>query len=330
MSKTKLKKGLPMNVFVGKSSRAETRFRNSAGLPIDPQALAPGLPATPEHNLINHGGKTIHDLNFSNFYIGGATSWNQDDIKSIDKSLAAAMSDRPLNNVMTQYFGDDNISSVFNGSKILDGNPPTDYFQSDVEKLVTDLFSQGKLDESDLKNAVFNFMLPKGTILHTGVSNGNGGARLVKSSAKAGFPEREEDDSTHGLGGYHGSVHSGNATLYYAVGVYSEGQNGIPVFNQPWKNVVATFYHELNEARTDANVEDVINSGNNDPQTLKLLGWTSAEGEECGDFPVFEANPLTQVFKEVAAGNLTVPIQFQYSNAVNGPEGPIDRPHPRP
>lgn len=120
--KSKLKKGLPMNVFVGKSSRAETRFRNSAGLPIDPQALAPGLPATPEHNLIFHGGKTIHDLIFSNFYIGGAASWNQDDIKSIDRCLAAAMSYRGLNNVICQYFGDDNISSSFKGSQILEGN----------------------------------------------------------------------------------------------------------------------------------------------------------------------------------------------------------------
>jgi len=38
--------------------------------------------------------------------------------------------------------------------------------------------------------------------------------------------------------------------------------NGIPVFDEPWKNVVATFYHELNEARTDADVEDAIRAGN--------------------------------------------------------------------
>jgi hypothetical protein len=319
-----------MNVFVRKGSRAETRFRNSAGLPIDPQALAPGLPATPEHNLIFHGGKTIHDLIFSNFYVGGAASWNQDDIKSIDKCLAAAMSYRALNNVICQYYDDDNISSSFKGSQILEGNTPADFFQDDVEKLVTDLFSQGKL-ESDPKNSVFNFMLPKGTILHSGTSKGDGS---VKSKARAGFPEREEEDSTNGLGGYHGSVHTANVTIYYAVGVFSEGQNGIPVFDQPWKNVVATFYHELSEARTDPDVEDAIKGDPNDPQTLKLVGWTSAEGEECGDFPVFEANPLTKVFQEITLQGLkmdpgSAPIQFQYSNAVNGPEGPIDQPHPR-
>lgn len=328
---TEHKKGRPMNVFVAKGSRAETRFRKSAGLPIDPRSLAPGFTATPGHDLINHGGKTIHDLNFANFYIGGADSWNKDEVKSIDNSLASAMSDRPLNNVMAQYFLDDNITSVFKVSQILPGNPPSDFFQNDVEKLVTDLLSQGKLDQSNLQNTVHNFMLPKDTILHSGDSNGGG---TLRSNAATGFPEAEEEDSTNGLGGYHGSVlvakGSSQATLYYAVGVYSEGSNGIPVFDQSWKNVVATFYHELNEARTDPDIEDVIKAGDS-PQMLKHLGWTSKQGEECGDFPVLEASPLTKVFMEVplAAGNTKVPVQLQYSNAAHGPEGPIAQPHPR-
>jgi hypothetical protein len=93
--------------------------------------------------------------------------------------------------------------------------------------------------------------------------------------------------------------------------------------------VIATFYHELNEARTDPDVEDAIRAGNS-RNAVKFLGWTSSQGEECGDFPVFEANPLSVVFKEVplTAGPGMVPVQFQYSNAVNGPEGPIATPHP--
>jgi hypothetical protein len=88
--------------------------------------------------------------------------------------------------------------------------------------------------------------------------------------------------------------------------------------------VVATFYHELNEARTDPDVEEANRAG-----SIKLLGWTSRKGEECGDFPVFEARPLNKVFQEVrlTGGNGTVPVQFQYSNAVHGPEGPIPQPH---
>jgi hypothetical protein len=92
---------------------------------------------------------------------------------------------------------------------------------------------------------------------------------------------------------------------------------------------VATFYHELNEARTDPDVEDSIKAGN-DAAGANFLGWVSQQGEECGDFPVFEANPLTLVFREVplAGGGGTVPVQFQYSDAVHGPEGPTDTPEP--
>ncbi len=89
---------------------------------------------------------------------------------------------------------------------------------------------------------------------------------------------------------------------------------------------MATFYHELNEARTDPDVEDAIKTGDD-----SVLGWVTQGGEEVGDFPVDEANPLSLVFKEVplADGSGTVPVQFQYSNFVHGPEGPIDAPHPR-
>jgi hypothetical protein len=138
----------------------------------------------------------------------------------------------------------------------------------------------------------------------------------------------------HGLGGYHGSIHPTNGeTIYYAVGVYSEkradgSENGIAVFDAPWKNVVATFYHELNEARTDCDVDDAIRAGN-DPNDVKFLGWTSKQGEECGDFPVFESgNDLAKVFQEVpiAVANQRAPVQFQYSNNVHGPEGPRTTP----
>jgi hypothetical protein len=70
-------------------------------------------------------------------------------------------------------------------------------------------------------------------------------------------------------------------------------------------------------------VEKVIAGGSS-----SLLGWASRQGEECGDFPVFEANPLTEVFKEVPLiSGGTAPVQFQYSNAAEGPEGPISHPH---
>ena len=135
----------------------------------------------------------------------------------------------------------------------------------------------------------------------------------------------QDADSLNGLGGYHGSTHVTSAgtdtAVYYAVGVYSEGSNGIPVFDQSWKNVVATFYHELNEARTDPDVEDVIRTND-----TSKLGWYSKRGGEIGDIPMKEAGTnLTLVFQEVelADGSGTVPVQLMWSNKNAGPASHI-------
>jgi hypothetical protein len=121
-----------------------------------------------------------------------------------------------------------------------------------------------------------------------------------------------------------------STTLYYAVGVYSDllpnkTENGIIAFDKPWKNIVATFYHELCEARTDADVDDAIRTGKN-----SYCGWVSKDGEEIGDIPMREAGfNLKKVMMEVPLANNKgkVPIQLQYSNAVSGPEGPIAAKH---
>src|SRR5438105_13551458 len=96
---------------------------------------------------------------------------------------------------------------------------------------------------------VFNFMLPSGTILNanTARTRKSGGGELAAresaARAKGGGPENpvhpeEEASSLGGLGGYHGSVHVSNDTLYYAVGVFSETlsnghPNGLVDFDQP-------------------------------------------------------------------------------------------------
>lgn len=333
----------PMRVFVGHNTKAEKGFRSRISMPA-PAAIAPGLPQTPEHDLTFHGGNTIANLVFTNFYVGGSDAWQPSDMQSIDQSLAAAMSDRKLNNVMSQYYRSGQITSTFRGSQILAGPPPKVVSQGDVESLARTLFQSGSLDGFDLNSSVFDFMLPSGTILNTNeaptsgtISTRTEGVRVRDKQERpvsAVVPHDEEEDSTQGLGGYHGSIHVGGQVIYYAVGVFSEQLsdgtvNGIPVFDQSWKNVVATFYHELNEARTDPDVEDAIRAGN-DPAAINFLGWTSQQGEECGDFPVFEANPLGQVFQEIplTAGNGTVPVQFQYSDADQGPGEPRDEPAP--
>ena len=337
----------PLRVFVGPKTKAEKGFHSRKSM-LKPAVIAPGLPATPEHDLVFQGGHTIADLVFTNFYVGGSDAWQASDIQSIDKALASAMSDEHLNNVMSQYYPSGQITSTFKPSQILAGPPPPTVSQGDVENLVRTLFQDGTLSGFDFTATVFNFMLPSGTILNTDPApttstitaqvESASPSKKAKQPVPAGVPPQEAEDSTQGLGGYHGSIHVITATdaqtVYYAVGVYSEKRddgsvNGIPVFDQAWKNVVATFYHELNEARTDPDVEDAIKAGN-DPSAVNFLGWVSAQGEECGDFPVFEANPLSQVFQEVELtdGSGTVPVQFQYSDADHGPGEPRDRPAP--
>jgi hypothetical protein len=330
----------PMNVYVRRGSSAEKTFRKRTGSPV-PKAIAPGIAPSPEHDLKYQGGKTIQDLRFMNFYVGG-DAWDKSDIASIDKALSAAMSDQDLNNVMVQYFPGP-ITTTFDGSQTLPGSAPQVISQGDVEQLVATFYSGGKLKGHDLTSTVFNFMLPPGTVLNTDTTTTGGGEHVaagVKRQVAAVKPHalvpKDEADSLNGLGGYHGSVHvSGTDTVYYAVGVYSQTEangtvNGIPVFDQPWKNVVGTFYHELNEARTDADVEDAIRAGNS-PNANSFLGWVSDQGEECGDFPVSEAGGnLAEVFQEVELtdNSGTVPVQFMYSDAAHGPEGPIAQANP--
>src|SRR5437763_11800546 len=107
----------PMNVHVAQGSLAERMIRARAGLPggqpAEPEAQVPGMPSTPRHDLHFHQGKTIQNLTFTNFYVGGINSWSQGDIQSIDIALAAAMSDQSLNNVMMQYFSNQPITSTF-------------------------------------------------------------------------------------------------------------------------------------------------------------------------------------------------------------------------
>jgi hypothetical protein len=292
-----------LRVVARPQSEAATVYRRAIGRP---EAIAPGIAPHPEFDLVNHGGKTIASLTFVNFYLSGA-AWPSDDRKSIDAALEAAMADSGLNNVMAQYFdGVPPPSTAMPSQSVSLVAPPTTD-NAAVQSIVAQLANGSFLDGLDLNRSVVNLMLPPGIVLAD-----TGGA-----------------DSLHGLGGYHGSVHARGASVYYAVGAYSQvladgRQNGIVAFDQPWKNVVATFCHELNEVRTDANVDDAISTGND-----ALLGWTSSQGYEVGDEPVFEASgDLTLVFQEVqlADGSGTVPVQLMWSNTVHGPEGPVDTP----
>jgi hypothetical protein len=299
-------------------------------------ARAPGFPAERGLNLRFYGGKTIERLTFTHVYLGGKAAWSSDDVARIDAALPAAMADAHLENVIAQYYADEKPTSTYKPSRILEGPLPHRVYRDTIEGFVAGLDASNGLSGFDLASTVFCFLLPRGVVLVDGTSKGHA-QRHDDDDAPDFNPalaERDEAvDSKHGLGGYHGSIHpkrGGKAeTVYYAVGVYSEGQNGIAAFDEPWKSVCATFYHELCEARTDPDVEDAVRAGDT-PAADRFLGWYSPKGGEIGDIPMEEAGAeLGAVMKDVplTGGAGTVPVQLMWSNAVGGPEGPIATKH---
>jgi hypothetical protein len=303
----------------------------------DSAARAPGFPAERGLNLRFFGGRTIEQLTFTHVYLGGAAAWRLDDVARIDAALPAAMADPHLENVIAQYYPDGKPTTVFRASRILAEPLPSRVYRDTVEELTAALERSNGLSGVALESTVFCFLLPRGVVLVDGDSNG--GARRPRGGdgglGRDPAPRELDEavDSEHGLGGYHGSIHPKHGvrteTVYYTVGVYSEGDNGIVAFDEPWKSVCATFYHELCEARTDPDVEDAIRAG--DSATADgYLGWYSPKGGEIGDIPMEEAgSDLASVMREVplADGSGVVPIQLMWSNAVGGPEGPIARRH---
>lgn len=300
------------------STSSATRFTDVAILPDTEgaqhyrSARVAGFPAAPSLNMQRFAGKTIEHLTFTHVYLGGSSAWSADDRRQIDWALPAAMEDAHLNNVLAQYFPDGRPTATFAPSRLLEQRLPARVYRDTIEGIVASLDFSGL----DLASTVFAMLLPRGTVLVDGTSAGGDGV-----------------DSEHGLGGYHGSIHPkhGNEseTVYYAVGVFSEGTNGISVFREGWKNTCAVFYHELCEARTDPDVEDAIRAGNT-PRANDFLGWYSLQGGEIGDIPLEEAGAkLTSIIKEVKLTNSSrqVPVQLMWSNAVAGPEGPIATPH---
>jgi hypothetical protein len=291
------------------------------------EGRAAGFPPHPSNNLRYFGGKTIPHLTFTNVYLGGKAAWNPDDVRRIDTGLSAAMSDARLNNVLAQYY-DVKPTTTFKPSRILEGPLPSRVFRDTVEGFAAALDLSG----FDLSSTVFCLMLPRGVALVDGTSKGHQRRRDVERENPVLAEHDEAVDSWHGLGGYHGSIHPKRGktkeTVYYAVGVYSEGRNGIVAFDQPWKSVCATFYHELCEARTDPDVEDAIRAGSSS-KANSFLGWYSPRMGEIGDIPMEEAGAnLGAVMKEVPlGGGGTAPIQLMWSNAVAAPEGPIARKH---
>jgi hypothetical protein len=276
--------------------------------------IAHGFHANKAFNLTFHGGKTLPNLQFKNYYLG---QWSQADMDNIDHALSGSLSDPKLNHVIQQYFPSGPITTHFlgreqRGSSALD--PGATFNRDSVHATLASL----NLTGIDLSSTLICLYLPRGVFLDTTAKDGVG-------DEKGGDGDKDDkDNSTEGLGGYHGSAHINGKVTYFAVAVYSEqtadGINGIPFWPDSWKNIVATMYHELNEARTDPDVEQAIRD-NDDSK----LGWYNDQQGEIGDIPINEAGEnlgLAMVEVPLVAGG-TAPIQLMWSNKVAGPCGPF-------
>ena len=294
--------------FLKRGGHAGKRTTGTAG------QIASGFKVQHALDLKNFNGKTIQSLSFANVYLG-AGNWAASDMDNIDGALGAAMSDPGLNDVIKQYFGNQLVTTTFLGRKTSGAAVAATFNRDSVSATLDQLYSAGQLTGIDFSSSVVNLLLPPGIVLDT---TGTGNVR------KGGDAD-DKDSSLEGLGGYHGSHQVADGTwIYFAAAVYSQqtakGTNGIPVWPDSWKNVVATLYHELNEARTDADVERVNQSGND-----SLLGWYSQEGGEIGDIPVSQAGDNLQLVfvEETLKNGQTAPIQLMWSNAVGGPGLPF-------
>jgi hypothetical protein len=312
MSKKNAQAGpLPMRIQVLPGSEAEHIYYRDAARysDINPkrEALAPGVTSSPKDDLVFRGGKVMPQMGFQNIYLGRSSDFASGDVESIDDAITRVMRDERLKGIIQQYFPGKTLSYDIAKSVILEEAKPLEMDEPDVQNKIVELFDRNLILPTDQDRTCFNLILPPGTVL-----------KLDRSS------------SLNGLGGYHGSVHfSRNGqtkTLYYSANVYSEiragRQNGIPFFNQPWKNIVGTLYHELVEFQTDPDVNDAIQQRDN-----SFIGWNSNFGMEIGDQPI-AANTLDKVFKEVMTlpGPSPTPVQFMYSNHVHGAEGPEEKP----
>ena len=300
----------PMRIQVAPGSEAEYRHYRTAARrsgDIIREALAPGVSASPQDDLIFRGGKTLPRMGFQNIYLGHPSDFAPGDVESIDDAITRIMRDEKLQGIIQQYFPGKKLEYDIARSVILDENRRNEMDEPDVQNKVIDLFDSNLLVTTDLDRTVFNLILAPDTVL-----------KLSGSSSRAG------------LGGYHGSVHftrdGQTRTLYYSANVYSAvrsgRRNGIPFFSTPWKNVVCTLYHELIESQTDPDVNDAIRTND-----LRFIGFNSQFGQEIGDQPI-SANTLDKVFKEVLTlpGPKPTPVQFIYSNSVHGAEGPDEKP----
>ncbi|MGH7155835.1 MAG: hypothetical protein ACREF3_18055 [Acetobacteraceae bacterium] len=267
-------------------------------------------------SLQDYGGSTIQDLSYKAFYIGAA--WNAATLRaqraSLDTALATAMTDPTLNQVFPQYFNAKPVTAKpLQSDQCLflnkvDWQPY--FYNDDVVSMIASLYGGNQLPPGDLRTFCLILVLPPGTILYQAPNPATPGESNEKSAG--GFT-----DSMDGLASYHSAAVMKDGTrIYYAVTVWSDGENGAAIPGwQPWENVCAGLYHELAETRTNPDLTKLPPNKN--------WGWASVDGDEIGDLSVIWAgDDPAKVFVKDIAGISGVPVALLWSDKEHGPFDP--------
>ena len=230
---------------------------------MKPYPSGPGADSSTPH-LKNFGGKILSNPSFFSVFLG--KFWKSPTGRALqDKvtTFADVLFYSKHMDVWKQYGVKD--AHFLGSSSIANTTQPKTISDAQIQtRLWTDL-QAGKLPKAD-GNTVYTVYLPPGTIL-----NAPGGGT-----------------SEEGIGGYHSSFDlRDGGRVYYAVIVYSEGQNGANISGKPLDNVTITSSHEWAEAATDPDV----NNGR--------LGWYDRTYGEVGDIPIRIANSRDDIFDMV-------------------------------
>ena len=129
------------------------------------EALAPGVTASPQDDLIFRGGKVVPQMGFQNIYLSRSSDFAPGDIESIDDAITRIMLDEQLKNIVQQYFPGQTLSYDVAESVILDEARPNEMGEDDVQDKIIDLFDRGLILATDHDRTCFNLVLPPETIL---------------------------------------------------------------------------------------------------------------------------------------------------------------------
>ena len=126
-----------LRVIARPNSKALRAYQATLGRP---DAIASGIAPKPQFDLVNHGGKSMAAMTYTNFYLG--SGWRASDKQSIDGALAAAMTDPSLNGIVGQYFGGKAPTTVAKGSQVLNTKVGRRFDQKSVTKVVGHLLTR--------------------------------------------------------------------------------------------------------------------------------------------------------------------------------------------